>query len=288
MFVGAASAAVERQLWQLLHAHHVDALAPAQPRSRDVERLAAVYDGTLFTEAAGYQRPGRRPCRPRSSRSVPTGRCARRRPDVARRASTRWSARLPAGPRPVPVCDRRDLREPARRRVEAAPSPRTRRRDRSRSRRLATTRPASRPSTSRCYRRHKFARGTTAAARASGRRAFIYNGILPRTGTADAGRRPARPDRERLDRGDDGDRALVLLGVDRSGTTTTAAATARWIRSSPPRASTTPTATPRWATASCCIPAASRGSSRRRRSAPTPCFPRYASRRSGAASRTPG
>ena len=59
-----------------------------------------------------------------------------------------------------------------------------------------------------------------------GRRAFIYNGMLPAHGHADAGRRSARPGRQRLDRGDDGDRALVLLGVDRSGTTTTAAAAA--------------------------------------------------------------
>ena len=56
--MGPPPRAVERQLWQLLHAHHVDALAPAEPASRDVERLAAVYDGTLFTEAAGYRGPG--------------------------------------------------------------------------------------------------------------------------------------------------------------------------------------------------------------------------------------
>jgi hypothetical protein len=49
--------AVERQLWQLLHAHHLDALAPLTHAS-DITRLAAAYDGSLFQSAAGYEGPG--------------------------------------------------------------------------------------------------------------------------------------------------------------------------------------------------------------------------------------
>src|SRR5262249_3723932 len=49
--------AVERQLWQLLHRYHVDALAPLRD-GPDVARLASVYDGTLFSAGAGYDGPG--------------------------------------------------------------------------------------------------------------------------------------------------------------------------------------------------------------------------------------
>jgi hypothetical protein len=49
--------AVERQLWQLLHAHHLDALPPLT-RAGDVARLAGAYDGSLFRSAAGYEGPG--------------------------------------------------------------------------------------------------------------------------------------------------------------------------------------------------------------------------------------
>ena len=42
---GGDAAAIERQLWQLLHAHHVDAMAPLA-RVADVERLASAYDGS--------------------------------------------------------------------------------------------------------------------------------------------------------------------------------------------------------------------------------------------------
>ena len=49
--------AVERQLWQLLHQHHVDAfgslLEPA-----DAERLRPALDGSLYTAAHGYRGPG--------------------------------------------------------------------------------------------------------------------------------------------------------------------------------------------------------------------------------------
>lgn len=49
--------AVERQLWQLLHAHGVDALADLEDPS-DVARLATALDGSLFTPAHGYHGPG--------------------------------------------------------------------------------------------------------------------------------------------------------------------------------------------------------------------------------------
>jgi hypothetical protein len=48
---------VERQLWQLLHAHHIDALAQLN-RDTDIKRLHAAYDGSLFSEKAGYLGPG--------------------------------------------------------------------------------------------------------------------------------------------------------------------------------------------------------------------------------------
>jgi hypothetical protein len=49
----------ERSLFQVLHAHHVDAL-PAVNEPGDVERLAPVLDGSLFTKDAGYEGPGER------------------------------------------------------------------------------------------------------------------------------------------------------------------------------------------------------------------------------------
>lgn len=49
--------AVERSLWQLMHAHHVDALADLEAPA-DVERLRSALDGSLFTEGQGYGGPG--------------------------------------------------------------------------------------------------------------------------------------------------------------------------------------------------------------------------------------
>jgi Domain of unknown function (DUF4091) len=48
---------VERQLWQLLHAHQIDAVAPLAD-VEEARRLADAYDGTLFTAARGYDGPG--------------------------------------------------------------------------------------------------------------------------------------------------------------------------------------------------------------------------------------
>jgi hypothetical protein len=49
--------ATEASLWQLLHRHHVDALANLASKA-DVDRLAPALDGTLFTAAHGYAGPG--------------------------------------------------------------------------------------------------------------------------------------------------------------------------------------------------------------------------------------
>jgi hypothetical protein len=54
---GGDAEAAERQLWQLLHRHHVDALAPLRDAA-DVARLLPAYRGTLFGPAAGYDGPG--------------------------------------------------------------------------------------------------------------------------------------------------------------------------------------------------------------------------------------
>lgn len=48
---------VEQQLFQLLHAHHVDALASLRD-VEDVDRLRPALDGSLFTSARGYCGPG--------------------------------------------------------------------------------------------------------------------------------------------------------------------------------------------------------------------------------------
>jgi len=49
--------AAERQLWQLLHAHQIDALAPLADAG-EARRLADAYSGALFTARAGYRGPG--------------------------------------------------------------------------------------------------------------------------------------------------------------------------------------------------------------------------------------
>jgi hypothetical protein len=48
---------VEQQLWQLLHAHQIDAIAPLGDAA-EAQRLAEAYNGTLFTADHGYDGPG--------------------------------------------------------------------------------------------------------------------------------------------------------------------------------------------------------------------------------------
>ncbi|XYI00742.1 hypothetical protein ACMHYB_13680 [Sorangium sp. So ce1128] len=49
--------AVEQQLWQLLHEHHVDGFASVRSPA-EVERLRAAIDGSLYTKERGYRGPG--------------------------------------------------------------------------------------------------------------------------------------------------------------------------------------------------------------------------------------
>ena len=50
--------APERQLWQLLHAHHLDALPGGLTNVEAARRLGHMLDGSLFTGAHGYHGPG--------------------------------------------------------------------------------------------------------------------------------------------------------------------------------------------------------------------------------------
>ncbi|WP_437969878.1 hypothetical protein WMF04_11530 [Sorangium sp. So ce260] len=49
--------AVEQQLWQLLHEHHVDGFASVRSPA-EVERLRPAIDGSLYTRERGYLGPG--------------------------------------------------------------------------------------------------------------------------------------------------------------------------------------------------------------------------------------
>ncbi|WP_437726780.1 hypothetical protein [Sorangium sp. So ce861] len=49
--------AVEHQLWQLLHEHHVDGFASVRSPA-EVERLRPAIDGSLYTKQRGYRGPG--------------------------------------------------------------------------------------------------------------------------------------------------------------------------------------------------------------------------------------
>jgi len=175
----------ERQLWRLLHAHQIDALAPLGSAA-DVARLRAVYDGTLFA-ADGYAGAGV---------GVPPlvvalgayGMLGAPTPASLARAD----AMLAALPGPAP---------PARGIVdvflyaidETCASPRAGDWRRALAGR-ATTRgllvaqtcndPVDRqPVDVAMVSAGGFARAMPALARAAGRRAWIYNGVLPHTGT---------------------------------------------------------------------------------------------------------
>lgn len=50
--------AAERQLWQLLHAHHLDAIPGGLNTVEAARRLGHMLDGSLFTQAQGYKGPG--------------------------------------------------------------------------------------------------------------------------------------------------------------------------------------------------------------------------------------
>jgi hypothetical protein len=173
-------ATVEPQLWQLLHGHQIDALAPlADPA--EAERLRAAYDGSLFRAAAGYQGPGAGA--PPEVAAIgaygvlgaPTQQALDRFDQIAARLppgildrflyaidercaspiAADWKAAMAARPLAarVPVAQTCDL-PPARQPVDIA-----------------------------LLSGQAFGRDMPGEARAAGRRAWIYNGRLPHTGT---------------------------------------------------------------------------------------------------------
>jgi hypothetical protein len=177
--MGAAAGAIERQLWQLLHAHHVDALAPLTGAA-EVERLASVYDGTLFTAAAGYRGPGvgRLPAVVALGAYGTLGAPS---PEALARVDA-MVARLPPGPELFLYAIDESCQSPRagdwKRALAGHPPPRP----------VAVGQTCDDPPDRQAadivmLSAGNFPRGVTAAARASGRRAFIYNGVLPHTGT---------------------------------------------------------------------------------------------------------
>jgi hypothetical protein len=173
------SGAIERQLWQLLHAHSADALAPLL-YAREVEQLSAAYDGSLFTARAGYRGAGAG--RPPAVVAVGAyGMLKDPTPDALARAFAIVD-RLPAGPETFLYAIDESCKSPRaadwQRALAAHPPPRP----------LAVGQtcddpPGRQPVDIAMLSANNFRRDTTAEARASARRAFIYNGELPRTGT---------------------------------------------------------------------------------------------------------
>ena len=176
---GTAGGAVERQLWQLLHAHHVDALAPLT-RLQDVERLAAAYDGSLFTDGPGYHGPGiGRP--PAVVALGAYGTLGAPSADTLARVDA-MVTRMPPGPELVLYAIDESCKSPRAADWKGAfadhPPPRP----------VAVAQTCADPPDRQAgdiamLPADSFARGTPAGARAAGRRAFIYNGMLPGTGT---------------------------------------------------------------------------------------------------------
>jgi hypothetical protein len=177
---GQNAAAIERQLWQLLHAHHVDAL-PTLRTGADVDRLRAAYDGSLFTAAAGYDGPG-----------------AGTPPAVV--ALGAYGALGPPGPASLALVDEMlaHLPPPAREPFlyaidESCGSPRAGAWKSALGARAAGAvvrvgqtcddPPARQPVDVALVSAGSFERAMPADARAAGRRAWIYNGVLPHTGT---------------------------------------------------------------------------------------------------------
>ena len=177
--MGGDGAAVERRLWQLLHAHHVDALAPLTGVA-DVERLAPAYDGSLFSEGLGYRGAGLgRP--PAVVALGAYGQLGAPSPDVLARVDA-MVARLPRGPEIFLYAIDESCASPRAgdwQRALAAHAP---------PRPVAVAQTCDDPPARQAVdiamlSAFSFGRGTTGEARGAGRRAFIYNGVMPRTGT---------------------------------------------------------------------------------------------------------
>ena len=177
--MGSGGGAVERQLWQLLHAHHVDALAPLT-RLPDVERLASAYDGSLFTDGPGYHGPGLgRP--PAVVALGAYGTLGAPSADTLARVDA-MVTRMPPGPELFLYAIDESCESPRaadwKRAFAAHPPPRA----------VAVAQTCGDPPDRQAadiamLPASNFPRAAPAAARAAGRRAFIYNGMLPHTGT---------------------------------------------------------------------------------------------------------
>jgi hypothetical protein len=174
-------AAVERQLWQLLHAHHLDALAPLT-RPEDVARLAAAYDGSLFREAAGYAGPGEG-AGPTVVALGSYGILGGPTPDALDRVDA-MAAALPAAIDDVFLyAIDEQCQSPRAAEWKAALA------GRAAAARVRVGHTCDQPPERQrsvdiaMLPGHAFPRAAPAAARAAGRRAWIYNGALPRTGT---------------------------------------------------------------------------------------------------------
>jgi hypothetical protein len=177
--MGGDSAAAERQLWQLLHEHHIDALAPLGSAA-DVDRLARVWNGTLFTEAADYHGPGAgRP--PAVVALGAYGMLGDPKPDALARVDAMVS-RLPAGPELFLYAVDEKCSSPRagdwQRAFASHPPPRP----------VAVAQTCNDPIARQPVGIAMFSAGggfrraTPLEARAAGKRAFIYNGGLPDTG----------------------------------------------------------------------------------------------------------
>lgn len=172
--------AVERQLWQLLHQHHVDALAPLTT-AQDAERLQSVWDGSLFTVAGGYRGPGRG-TPPAVVALGAYGTLGEPSPAAVKQVEE-LAARLPTGVGDVFLyaIDEQCSSQRAAAWKQALAG------------RAAVARvrvgqtcddpPAQQAADVAMIPAGDFARSFVTAARAAGRRAWIYNGLLPHTGT---------------------------------------------------------------------------------------------------------
>jgi hypothetical protein len=172
--------AVERQLWQLLHAHHIDALAQLN-RTSDIKRLAAAYDGSLFREAAGYGGPGVGV--PPSVVAIGAYGALGGPKEESLGRVDEMSAALPSGIDDVFLyAIDEQCRSPRgaewKEALAARPAGK-----RVRVGQTCDAPPETQAVDIAMLPAQTFTRGAPVAARAAGRRAWIYNGELPRSGT---------------------------------------------------------------------------------------------------------
>jgi hypothetical protein len=178
---GSDAPAVERQLWQLFHAHHIDALAQTGGAD-DVARLGVAYNGSLFTPRMGYGGPGAG--LPPEVVALGTYGALHAPAPASLARLDEMLARLPAGRvadvflyavdeqcrSPLPAAWAAALvGRPARARLQVAAT--------------CDLPPARQTAEIAILPADAYRRGSRAEAEKAGRRAWIYNGRLPRTGT---------------------------------------------------------------------------------------------------------